>query len=103
MSAAAPAITPAASRGADELPAPVSGQRHEIGNLDRRVEKLRQAEPRKDRGLDAPLDRLVLGQHALERAAYVPDEGLRSVVHEALHRELARHQARHQHGMLVCP
>ena len=32
MSAAAPAITPAASRGADELPAPVSGQRHEIGS-----------------------------------------------------------------------
>ena len=32
MSAAAPAINPVALRGADELPAPVSGQRHEIGS-----------------------------------------------------------------------
>ena len=32
MSAAAPAIDPAALRGAEELPAPVSGQRHEIGS-----------------------------------------------------------------------
>ena len=32
MSAAAPAISPVALRGADELPAPVSGQRHEIGS-----------------------------------------------------------------------
>ena len=32
MSAAAPAISPAALRGAEELPAPVSGQRHEIGS-----------------------------------------------------------------------
>src|SRR5476649_1710639 len=32
MRAAAPAINPVALRGADELPAPVSGQRHEIGS-----------------------------------------------------------------------
>ena len=32
MSAAAPAISPVALRCADELPAPVSGQRHEIGS-----------------------------------------------------------------------
>jgi pimeloyl-ACP methyl ester carboxylesterase len=32
MSAAAPAINRAALRGAEELPAPVSGQRHEIGS-----------------------------------------------------------------------
>jgi pimeloyl-ACP methyl ester carboxylesterase len=32
MSAAAPAINPAALRGTEELPAPVSGQRHEIGS-----------------------------------------------------------------------
>lgn len=32
MSAAARAISPAALRGAEELPAPVSGQRHEIGS-----------------------------------------------------------------------
>ncbi len=32
MSAAAPAINPVALRGAEELPAPVSGQRHEIGS-----------------------------------------------------------------------
>lgn len=32
MSAAAPAIGPAALRRAEELPAPVSGQRHEIGS-----------------------------------------------------------------------
>jgi pimeloyl-ACP methyl ester carboxylesterase len=32
MNAAAPAISPAVLRGADDLPAPVSGQRHEIGS-----------------------------------------------------------------------
>jgi pimeloyl-ACP methyl ester carboxylesterase len=32
MSAAAPAINPVMLRGADELPAPVSGQRHEVGS-----------------------------------------------------------------------
>ena len=32
MSAAAPAINPVALRGAEEFPAPVSGQRHEIGS-----------------------------------------------------------------------
>ena len=32
MSAAVPAINPVALRGADELPAPVSGQRHEVGS-----------------------------------------------------------------------
>ena len=32
MSAAAPAINPLVLRGADDLPAPVSGQRHEIGS-----------------------------------------------------------------------
>ena len=32
MSAAAPTIRPIAPRGGDELPAPVSGQRHEIGS-----------------------------------------------------------------------